>query len=234
MVTRPGKSTKVSLLLRRCEFFADRVVCRDPRRKLEVWLDAKMLPGLDWDLTWNPWKHWLRSRIEVEATFVQTAEYRPVKDAWVLRKQLIALPSRLQVKMPDGIAEYVQQARAMHALLGQHAELLRKIRAECEKAPVEHTQIQAWFDAAGAWAELKPQHVNWRPEYEEFNFEKLRRRSLRWFVFRDEYLFVWRNVVLAEIPASGHATYLFAPRADLNVFPMAKPGTSEDGDTAPS
>lgn len=56
MITRPGKSGKVSLLLRRCEFFPDRVVCRDPQWKLEVWLDAKLLPGLDWDLTWNPWK----------------------------------------------------------------------------------------------------------------------------------------------------------------------------------
>jgi hypothetical protein len=35
-------SRKVTLLLRRCEFFADRVVCRDPRRKLEVWLDSRM------------------------------------------------------------------------------------------------------------------------------------------------------------------------------------------------
>ena len=43
-------SRTVTLLLRRCEFFADRIVCRDPRRKLEVWLDSNILPGLCWDL----------------------------------------------------------------------------------------------------------------------------------------------------------------------------------------
>jgi len=49
---KPEMTTrKVSLLFRRCEFFHDRVVCRDPRRKIEVWLDASLLPGLHWDLT---------------------------------------------------------------------------------------------------------------------------------------------------------------------------------------
>jgi hypothetical protein len=65
------RSRKVSLLLRQCEFFADRVICRDPRRKLEAWLDSGLLPGLHWDLTWNNWKHCLRSRINVDATFVR-------------------------------------------------------------------------------------------------------------------------------------------------------------------
>ncbi len=121
MVTR-----KISLLLRRCEFFFDHVVCRDPRRKLEELLDAKLLPGLDWDLTWNHWKHWLRERAHVDATFVYSGQLRLVKGEWILRKRLVALPSRLEVKMPDAVAEDVRQARAMHALLGQHADLLRR------------------------------------------------------------------------------------------------------------
>jgi hypothetical protein len=39
-------SRRLSLLLRRCEFFVDRVICRDPRRKVEVWLDLRRLRRL--------------------------------------------------------------------------------------------------------------------------------------------------------------------------------------------
>jgi hypothetical protein len=82
---RPEMSSRrVSLLLRQCEFLGDRIICRDPRRRLEVWLDANLMPGVSWDLTWNHWKHWLKSRIEVEATFVHAAKYR--KGEWILLK----------------------------------------------------------------------------------------------------------------------------------------------------
>ncbi len=126
---------KVTLLLRRCEFFADRVVCRDPRRKLEVWLDSNVFPGLGWDLTWNHWKHWLRTRIEVEATFVHAGKYRLYNGEWILRKWQAALPSRLHVHAPSNVAEDIQHAQAFHALLGEHADLVQRIRNECEKNP---------------------------------------------------------------------------------------------------
>ncbi len=216
---KPEMTTRrVSLLLRRCDFFADRVICRDPRRKLEVWLDVSLLPGLDWDLTWNHWKHWLQSRIEVEATFVHTGKYRLAEGEWVLHKWRAALPSRLQVRVLAGLADDVRQARSIHALLGEHAELIRHIRAQCEKAPLEARQVQAWFDEAQASTNLKAQHVNWRTDYEPYYFEQLRMRSRTWFLFRDEYLFVWENVVVAEIPAFGYATYAFARPVDMNSF----------------
>jgi hypothetical protein len=63
---------RVSLLLRQCDFLTDQIVCRDAQRKLKVWLDGNLVPGLNWDLTWNHWKRWLNSRIEVNATFVHT------------------------------------------------------------------------------------------------------------------------------------------------------------------
>lgn len=42
------RSRKASLLLRQCEFLPDRVVCRDPRRRLEAWLDSSVLAGIRW------------------------------------------------------------------------------------------------------------------------------------------------------------------------------------------
>src|SRR5271165_7213086 len=53
--------------LRRCDFYDDRALCRDMRRKLEFWLDPAALHTL-WDRTWNQWKHLLGTKIEVEGT----------------------------------------------------------------------------------------------------------------------------------------------------------------------
>ena len=63
--------------LRKCDFYDDRAVCRDARRKLELWLDPAVLHTL-WDRTWNQWKHLLGTKIEVDGTFVQSSKYANV------------------------------------------------------------------------------------------------------------------------------------------------------------
>jgi hypothetical protein len=212
------KSRKVSLLLRQCEFLADRIVCRDRRRKLEVWLDSSLLGGIPWDLSWNQWKHWLRSRIEVNATFVHTGKYRLHRGKWTLREWYTALPSRLHVELPGDIGSDIERARAIHALLGEHADAIAKIRAEIEKQPVEHVQIQEWFDRIAASRHLRQQHVTWRPDYDLYYFEQLRKRSATWFLFQGEYLFVWNHVLISEVPQPGHATYVFARPSNVDAF----------------
>lgn len=212
------RSRKVSLLLRQCEFLADRVVCRDRRRKLEVWLDSSLLGGIQWDLSWNQWKHWLRGRIEVDATFVHTGKYRLQRGEWILREWDTALPSRLRIKLPDDVALDIERARAIHALLGEHADAIAKIRAEIEKQPVEHVQIQEWFDRIAASPHLRPQHVTWRPDYDLYYFEQLRKRSSTWFLFQGEYLFVWNHLLISEVPQPGHATYVFARPSNVEAF----------------
>jgi hypothetical protein len=119
---------------------------------------------------------------------------------------------------PDGLAADIERARAIHALLGEHADVVEKIRAEVEQQAVEHVQVQAWFDRLGVSANLKPQYVTWRPDYEPCFFEQLRRNSSTWFLFREEYLFLWTAVVISEIPRAGHATYVFARPPDMNTF----------------
>ncbi len=85
--------------LRRCDFYDDRALCRDMRRKLEFWLDPAALHTL-WDRTWNQWKHLLGTKIEVEGTFVQSGKYRKRREQWELVTWETALPSRLEVKLP--------------------------------------------------------------------------------------------------------------------------------------
>lgn len=202
------KTRNVAVLLRGCEFLADRIVVRDSRRRLEAWIDANLFPSLQWDLSWNHWKRWLRTRLEVEGPFVRADE----------RGSQIALPSRLRVTVPGGADNDVRRARAMHVLLGEHADLLRHVRARTEKEAIEHKRIESWFVGAQASSHLKPQHTNWLPDYEPYYFDELRQRSESWFVFRDEYLFVWNRALICEIPAPGHATYLFKKPSDLDNF----------------
>lgn len=209
---------KVSILLRSCEFLPDRIVCRDSRRKLEVWLDGGLLPGLNRDPTWNNWRHWIRSRLEVEATFVTSAKERIEQGERIVSKWAVALPSRLRVTVPEGLIADIECARAFHDLLGRHSDLIRQIAAQIESCPVEHCLVEKWFQDFNAEPELRPQHVNWQPDYDDFYFEELRKRSKTWFLFRDEYLFVWHKILIAEIPSLGHATYLFLRPQNLEEF----------------
>jgi hypothetical protein len=55
-------------------------------------------------------------------------------------------------------------------------------------------------------------------DYEPYYFEQLRRRSRTWFLFRNEYLFLWPNVLIAEVPEQGHATYLFDKPECMDTF----------------
>lgn len=219
---------KVSILLRSCEFLPDRIVCLDSRRKLEVWLDGGLLPGLNWDPTWNNWKHWIRSRLEVEATFVTSGKERLEQGERILNKWSVALPSRLRVAVPEGLMADIDSARAFHGLLGRHADLIRQIAAQIDSHPVEHFLVEKWFRDFNAEPELRPQHVNWQPDHDEFYFEELRKRSKTWFLFRDEYLFVWHKILIAEIPALGHATYIFSRPANLEEFMAAYAKTERD------
>lgn len=120
--------------------------------------------------------------------------------------------------VPEGITKDVERAKVIHALLGEHADALGKVRNELEKQPVEHIQIQEWFDRVGTSQHLRPQHVTWRPDYEPYYFEQLQKHSLTWFLFREEYLFLWPHVLISEVPQPGHATYVFAKPADVGEF----------------
>jgi len=151
-IDRPKRT---SLLFRQCEFFADHIVCQDTRRKLEVWLDGNLLPGLNWDLIWNHWKHWLKSRIQVDATFIHTTKHRFSKRRWIPFNWHVALPSRLRVTISTDISEDIQHARTIHALLGEHTDLIERIRAKVEKQPINHLQVRDWLDRLGASAHLK-------------------------------------------------------------------------------
>ncbi|MDX2267526.1 MAG: hypothetical protein NW208_05430 [Bryobacter sp.] len=216
---KPNVQPKRSeVLLRQCEFLPDRIIFKDYKRKVELWLDAGLLGGLAWDSTWNHWKQWLRSRIAVASDFVEAPKVdfedgdRDVTSWW------IALPSRISVMTPASLSEDIERARAFHDLLGRHAEILTKVREQAAREPVEAGTVQFWFDELGAAPALRPEFATWQPDYDVFYFDQLRQRSRTWFLFREEYLFVLPGAVVSEIPMPGHASYTFAEPPDLDRF----------------
>lgn len=97
---------------RKCDFYDDRALYCDPRRKLELWIDPAVL-HMTWDATWNQWKHLLGTKMEVSATFESAGRCRRGGGEQGLVQWQTALPSRLHVsaslcatvvKLPQGLA----------------------------------------------------------------------------------------------------------------------------------
>ncbi len=209
---------KLKIRLRSFEFLPDRLGFLDPRRKLEVWLDSGLLNGLQWDTSWNNWKHWLRSTVEVDATFVSSAQYRFVKGEWMVRSWWTALPSRLVLSLPDNLEADFERARAIHALLGRYSDLVSRVREQAQRQPLDASDVQSWLDRLGAPSELRPEYLCWKPDFEEYYFAQLRKRAVTWFLFREEFLFVLQGAIISEIPMPGQATYVFALPSDRETF----------------
>jgi len=127
--------------LRKCDFYDDRALCRDMRRKLELWLDPAVLHTL-WDRTWNQWKHLLGSKIEVEGTFVQSGKYRKRREQWELVTWETALPSRLEVKLPSDFQQQIESAKTAYHRFGQYSRALDQIRLCLEHRAVERAELQ--------------------------------------------------------------------------------------------
>ena len=122
--------------MRQCDFYDDRALYRDVRRRLDLWIDPAVLHMM-WDATWNQWKHLLTTKMEVSATFVQSGKYRRRRGQWELVQWETALPSRVEVKLPDQVQEQLETARTAYRRFGQYSAALDRIRACIEHRAVE-------------------------------------------------------------------------------------------------
>jgi hypothetical protein len=106
--------------VRNCEFYADKALCRDTRRKLQFWLDPAVV-HLAWDPSWNRWKHLLSSKIEVEGAFVRSRRYKQRDGSWEFVDWETGLPSRLSVKLPTDFGQEIERARTVYSRFGQYS-----------------------------------------------------------------------------------------------------------------
>src|ERR1035438_8686593 len=203
--------------LRRCDFYDDRALCRDARRKLEFLLDPAALHTL-WDRTWNQWKHLLGTKIEVEGTFVQSGKYRKRREQWDLVTWETALPSRLEVKLPPDFHLQLESAKTAYHRFGQYSRALDQIRLCLEHRAVERAELQRMCSEMRIPGDFDVAQISWRPDYDPFFYRQLSRRARRIYLFRDEYIFDVEKAVVVETPQLGHATYVFAKPRNLDTF----------------
>jgi len=205
------------LPLRQCDFYEDRALCRDVRRKLEFWLDPALLHAL-WDPTWNQWKHLLATKIEVDGTFVQSGKYRKRSGTWELVRWETALPSRLAVQVPADFQQQLETAKTTHHRFGQYSGALDQIRFCLEHRAIEKTDLERMCSELRIPSDLDIAQISWRPDYDVFFYRQLSRRARRIYLFRGEYIFDLEKAVVVETPQLGHATYVFAKPRNMEGF----------------
>ncbi len=215
---RPQQSAKlIRAALRNCTFYEHLALYRDSRRKLEVSLDRGLMPLL-WEPSWNRWKHLLGTRIGIKAVFVQAGRYRYHKTAWELRTWEVALPSRIEVTLPEGIAGQIAETQKNYQRFGQFAESLEQIRSRLESTPVERDELRRLCSSVGIPVDFDVSLITWKPDYEDFYYKQLLRRARHLYLFRSEYVFDLEPLVVVETPQLGHATYLFSKPASMQDF----------------
>jgi hypothetical protein len=219
---------RLRLPLRQCEFYEDRALCRDVRRKLEFWLDSALLHTV-WDPTWNQWKHLLGTKIDLDATFVQSGKYRKRGDAWELIRWETALPSRLLIQTPSDIEQQLETAKTRYRRFGQYSHALDQIRLSLEHRAIEKTELQRMCAELRISSDFDIAQISWRPDYDSVFYRQLSRRSRRIYLFRGEYIFDLEKAVVVETPQLGHATYVFAkPRSMEGFLGLYTKVTKED------
>ena len=203
--------------LRRIDFLHDHAVYRDPWRKVEIVLDPAILP-IPWDPTWNQWKHLLPTKIGVDATCVASGKYRLRSGEWQLVSWSSALPSRLQLSLPADLADQVQAAKRTYHRFGQYFAGLERIRLRLEREPLERRQLDRLCSELGIPGDFDVAQISWKPDYDPFFYNQLRKRARRLYLFRAEYIMELEHAVVVEVPEVGHATYVFAKPTDIDVL----------------
>jgi len=213
--------------LRKFEFHGDRALYRDPRRKLEVLADQSAMP-IVWDQTWNQWKQFLGTKLEIRGTFVEAGKYRRIGGEWHQVKWETAVPSRLTVKLPASIADQVETARNTYHRFGQFSEALARLRERIEREPMEREALRKICWETGIPGDFDIAEINWRPDYDKFFYDQLCRRARRLYLFRDEYIFELEAAAVVETPQLGHATYLFLKPRSMEQFLAAYIRTTKE------
>jgi len=207
----------VPVPLRKLDYFDDYAILRDRRRKLEVLIDHELLP-LRWDPTWSQWRHLITATIKISSEFIHTGRYRKCRGEWKLIEWDTALPSRTELELPKDVHENILNARRTHTRFGRYWKQLDQLRRHVEQIPTEREELERLCWNLGLPGDFDVAQITWRPDYDPYYQEQLRKRARTMFLFRDEYIFDLEKAVVVEVPQAGHATYVFAKPADIKIW----------------
>ena len=216
------------LPLRNCEFYADKALCRDVRRKLQFWLDPALV-HVSWGPSWNRWKHLLSSRLEVDGGFVRSSKYKKRDGEWKFVDWDTGLPSRLSVKLPADFEQEIERARTVYCRFGQYSRALDQIRLCLEHKAIERKDLERICSELGIPNDFDIAQISWRPDYDPFFYRELSRLARRTYLFREDYIFDCEKAVVVETPQLGHATYVFTKPRDMDNFLARYTKTTKTG-----
>jgi hypothetical protein len=213
--------------LRKIEFLNGYAVYRDSRRKAEVFLDQLSLP-VPWDPTWNQWRHLVRAKFGVEATFVKSGRYCLRDGEWHLVERETALPSRLKISLPPDAHDVVANARKTYSRFGQFFDAIQGIRECVEREPIERRELRRICNDLGVPSDFDIGQISWKPDYDPFFYDQLRKRTRKMFLFRAEYIFELERSIVVEVPEHGHATYIFTHSENVELWVREYARTPKD------
>jgi hypothetical protein len=208
---------QIRVPFRQMLFLSDRAVYRNSHAKVEVTIDPVLMP-LGWDATWNQWKHLLAPAVEIEADFVRTGKYVRRAKEWRPQTWEVALPSSVQLNLPEGIREAIQVSQCTHHRLGQYSSVLERIRHQIQDLPMERGDLIKYCRENGIPIDFDVAQISWKAEYDPHFYRELSRRASKLYLFRNEFVFLIGAVIAIETPQRGHATYFFSRPQNIDLF----------------
>ena len=207
----------VRLALRRFRFKGPEAVYRDARKRIVIRFDSSLLP-MQWTYEWNTWAHLALGSVTVKAIFWQQTRFRRTENGFQPRIWSQPFQSTLALQNPSSVAPRFETARAFWRHFHPHADVIALLRARLEQEAIEAQQAAEWCHARGVRPPVEARWINWEPDYEEAFYRELAARAQAVYLFRNEYLFVFDQAVVSEIPQAGYASYIFRPNTLLDAF----------------
>ncbi len=211
------EARSVRIALRRFQFEGPFAVYRDARKKMLIRFDNAVLP-LHWTEDWNTWAHLTLGSTNVKATFWQQTRFRRTESGF--QATTWSQPFASTLAIPDSALLHgrFEASRAFWNHFHPHAEVVALLRARIEQEPLEAGEAAQWCLSRGVCGPVDARLINWEPDYEESYYRQLAAHAKAIYLFRNEYLFLFENTIVSEIPQSGHASYIFHPPDSLAAF----------------
>jgi len=102
--------------------------------------------------------------------------------------------------------------------VGEYHDAIDRIRARISLEPLDEGELKSLSRSLGIPADFEIAQFCWKPDYDPYFYQELKKRSQNVYFSRDEFVFQFPQAMVAELPKLGNATYIFARPADVHAF----------------
>jgi glycosyltransferase involved in cell wall biosynthesis len=122
------------------------------------------------------------------------------------------------VTVPADAQEVLAAARQSCQRFGEHHDAIERVRARLAREPLDEQELASLCRSVGIPPDFDLAQFCWKPDYDPYFYQQLKKRSQNVYFLRDEYIFQLPRAIVAEVPQLGHASYVFAKPADTREF----------------